>query len=66
MAEKKTGELGCDATTKKTATAGGKDGTPQGGNQYHQMTLKPAFAIQREPKANIKVDKPYNTHTQSK
>lgn len=54
--------FGADVVLKKTAVMGGKDGTPQGGNPYHQMSLKPAFNIEIESEQNITTDPPYDTH----
>jgi len=57
-------DIDFDTKAAKTAIAGGKDGTPQGGNPYNQIVMKPAFAIQHEPEQNVKTDPPYDTHIQ--
>ena len=51
---------------KKTAKAGGKDGTPQGDTQYHELEVNDEFTIEREPEQNVTTDDPYQTHIESK
>jgi len=51
---------------RKTAKAGGKDGTPQGNTQYYELEIDNDFTIEREPEQNITTDDPYQTHTKPK